>query len=189
MIRRSTWVLLVVLVVLGGLYWYLNRSPEEETAEPTPAVSLEYLFSGAEGEVTGIRVASREGDEVQVVRNLAGEWAMTRPQAAAADQGMVGAAAAQVFALRVLNRVGDIAPATVGLNNPAYTVTITFGDRMRTFAVGDMTPTGSGYYVMMDEEILVVDRPGVEALVQLASNPPYAPTPTASPAAPATSSP
>ncbi len=187
--RRSTWALLVVFVALAGLYWYLSRPQGEQSAEPTPTLNMEYLFSGAEGQVTGITVASREGDEVQVVRNLVGEWAMTRPASAAADQGMVGAAAAQVFALRVINHLTNLDPATVGLHDPAYTITITFGSRVRTFTIGDMTPTGSGYYVQMDDEIVVVDRPGVEALIQLIANPPYAPTPAASPAAPETSSP
>jgi hypothetical protein len=41
--------------------------------------------------------------------------------------------------------------------------------------VGQTTPTGSGYYVNLGGEVVhIVSKPGIDALLVLLSNPPYA---------------
>jgi hypothetical protein len=91
-------------------------------------------------------------------------------------------AASQVIALTILNRL-DLDPAVVGLKSPAYTITVGFSSGTVVIAeVGDVTPTESGYYVRKDDgSILVIDKYGMDALINLVLYPPYEEPPTPSP--------
>jgi hypothetical protein len=101
-----------------------------------------------------------------------------------ADQGLAEAAATQVTALPVSSQIEDgKSPDIFGLDDPAYIITIEFGTgKTRTLEVGDTTPTNSGYYVRVDKDkMLITDLSGIDALLQLASFPPYLSTPTVLP--------
>jgi hypothetical protein len=69
--RRATIVYVVLLLALVGAYLYLkNREqPVETEATAEPTVEVSYLFSAAEGTPSSIRVESKSGDTVEVVRD------------------------------------------------------------------------------------------------------------------------
>jgi hypothetical protein len=184
MIRKQTWIVLIVLAVVIGVYIYLDKNDikiGKQDATPTPATEISYLFSAQEGNASSIEIASQTGEVVQVKRGDNG-WMIEKPVVAEADQGLVEAAATQVSALRILNNV-EIDPQLVGLNTPAYKVTVSFtGGKEHSFSVGDQTPTGSGYYVQTEDgKTVIVSLNGIDALLKLLQSPPYLATPTLTP--------
>lgn len=188
--RRSTIVILLVFVLTAGVYYYLNNRPEpaqiEVTFEPAePTEPVEYLFNAADGLATGIRIESQDGSVVEMIRNAEAVWEVKLPIEATADQGSVEAAASQLATVRILDRLSaTVKPADVGLELPQYILTLTFaGDVERKANIGVMTPSESGYYAQMvgSNEIVMVSRSAVDALIGLLVAPPYAvetPVPT-----------
>lgn len=185
MIRRSTVVYIVLLLVLVGAYYYLNNREQpadiELTAEPgITEVAERYLFTPEEGIPTSIRIESRAGEIVEVARGTDGAWELMQPAEGPADQAAAEAAASQVTAIRVLDTVPDVDLSIVGLNDPEYVLTAAFTDGgERTVDVGVITPTESGYYVRdTTDQIVIVSRSSIDALLGLLTTPPYLETPT-----------
>jgi len=182
MIRRPTWILLIILLILVGAAWYLSRA-EVEQAGATPTPAKLYLFTAEDGLVSSIKIESKAGEVVVVTRGADGMWFIAQPEQGDADQGLAESAATQMTTLQVLTEL-EIEPGTVGLKPAAYTVTVGFTSaKERTFLVGDLTPTDSGYYVQKDDgRMVIVGRYGIDALLNLLTQPPYASTPTPLPA-------
>ncbi|HLO18514.1 MAG TPA: hypothetical protein VK206_27030 [Anaerolineales bacterium] len=187
MIRRSTVVYLVLLLVLAGAYYYLNKREKPadigSTAEPSPQVAPAYLFSAAQGTPTSIRVESKSGKTVEVVRGADNAWALTQPIETKAEQGAAEAAASQITTMRILDSVPDLDPKIVGLDIPEYVLTIKFTSGVEQKAdIGVVTPTESGYYVRdMAGKIVIISKDAIDSLVTLLDNPPYLETLTPNP--------
>ncbi len=182
MIRRNTWILLVLLAALVGFaFYYTNRKAQQAAAvTPTAEVSASKpLFDVAEGQVTDLKVEDTTGNSVEVKRNAAGEWVLNAPTEAPADQGAAEAAATQVTSLQVISSV-QLGLELVGLDKPAYTMTFTFSSKKtHKLEVGALTPIQDGYYTTLDGgPVRIVDKQGIDALVELLSKPPYAVTAT-----------
>jgi hypothetical protein len=182
MIRTSTVVYIVLLLVLVGAYFYLkNREQPAEialTAEPNAEVSS--LFPAEDGTPTSIRIESKSGQTVEVARDAQNAWALTQPVKAPAEQGAAEAAASQVTTMRIVDTVPEVDPKVVGLEVPEYVLTIKFtGGGERTVDIGVITPTESGYYVRNAAgQVVIVSRDAIDPLLGLLDNPPYAETPT-----------
>ena len=188
MIRRSTVVYIVVLLIVAGGYFYLKfrKGPTADlllTPEPTEQVS--YLFTADEGVPTSIQIVSKDGETVEVGRDAEQVWALSQPIEANADQASAEAAATQVTTMRILDKV-TVDPKVVGLDSPAYTLTVKFNNNVkRTVNIGVVTPSESGYYVQdaSGGDVLIVSKNSVDSLLMLLTNPPYLETLTPSPTA------
>lgn len=183
MIRRSTVVYIVLLLVLAGIYYYLNTRQQstdiELTGEPSTEAAPTYLFNAEEGAPTSIRIEAKAGETVKVARGEDEAWALIEPIEAKADQASAEAAATQVTTMRVLDTVPDVDPAIVGLQDPEYILTIEFtSGEERSVDVGVITPSESGYYVRDGERVVIISRSAIDALLGLLTNPPYLETPT-----------
>lgn len=186
--RRSTIIyLLLFAAVFGAAYYFNNRqtNADAETATET-AAPVEYLFASADGLPTRIRIESKAGEVLEVARNEENAWALILPEEAAADQGTVEAAASQVAAIRILERVPGLALEAAGLAEPEYTLTFQFTSGVeRNIQIGVLTPTERGYYARAEGgEVVIVSASAVDSLLRLLSDPPYAPTATPLPASP-----
>jgi hypothetical protein len=179
--RRSTVVYLVLLLVLAGVYYYLNNreQPADITVTLEPESQVSYLFTAEDGLPTSIRIEAKNGETVEVARDADGAWALILPIEATADQAAAEAAASQVTTLRILDRVPDVDPEIVGLSEPEYTLIIRFTSGVeRKAEIGVITPTESGYYVRnADGEIVIVSKSSLDSLLGLLTNPPYLETP------------
>ncbi len=187
MIRRSTVVYIVLLLILVGAYYYINHRAKtadaKSTATAEPSAEVTYLFPAEAGTPSSIRVESKTGKAVEVARGADNAWALTQPIAAKADQGAAEAAATQVTTIQVLDSVPDVDPKIVGLDVPEYVLTIKFTSGVeRKVDVGVVTPSESGYYVRdASGKIVIVSKDAIDALLGLLENPPYLETPTPSP--------
>jgi hypothetical protein len=179
--RRSTVVYLVLLLVLAGVYYYLNNreQPADITVTLEPESQVSYLFTAEDGLPTSIRIEAKNGETAEVARDADGAWALILPIEAPADQAPAEAAASQVTTLRILDRVPDVDPEIVGLSEPEYTLIIRFTSGVeRKAEIGVITPTESGYYVRnADGEIVIISKSSLDLLLGLLTNPPYLETP------------
>lgn len=183
MIRRNTWIVLVVLAGLVAFTYYNNNKKAleamEELAPSTEESSI--LFSAEEGLPSSIRIVASTGERVELGRDAQGQWVLEAPEPAAAEQGMAEAAASQVSTLRVLAEL-DLSPDLIGLTQPAYVMFLGFtGGAEHSLQVGDKTPSETGYYVRVDGgQAVIVSASGLDSLINLLEFPPYAATPTPS---------
>ncbi len=178
MIRRSTWILLLIFIALVGLGWYLNARKQAVAAKATPTAETEYLLPTDAGVVTALKIEGKDS-LIEIQRNAENKWEIKAPNPAEADQGMVEAGITQLSALRVLGHV-EIDLDLVNLKTPDYKVSVTYSDgKTYTFDVGAVTPINTGYYVRKsDGTVVVVSKVGLDSLLKLLTNPPYLATPT-----------
>jgi len=179
--RRGTWIALVIFLALVGVWIYLDRKePPLEEAQATPTSVVKYLFDETAGLPTSISIEAKSGEKVAIERNEKGDWVLLQPIEAEANQGSAEAAASQLTALRVLSKP-EVALVDAGLVEPSYVMTVKLtGGREEVVRIGDLTPTGSGYYTKINDrnEVLIVDQTGLDALLTMVTSPPYVETPT-----------
>lgn len=184
MIRRPTVVYITILLAVLGVYLFLRarEQPEEEAAAPPEATeAVSYLFAAEAGSPTGIFLAARTGETVELSRNAENAWTLRQPIQTSAEQAASEAASSQVTTIRILEQIPEIDPGVVGLTEPEYTLTVRFSSGTeRTVRVGVVTPTESGYYVQdaAGGDVWIVSKSSVDALLRLLASPPYLETPT-----------
>jgi len=68
MIRKETWLVLVVFAVLIGYAVYLNNQKKASSEVATPLPASAFLINASEGQPTSIEVKSADGQSVKLVR-------------------------------------------------------------------------------------------------------------------------
>jgi hypothetical protein len=183
MVKRPTWILLAVLALVVGVYFILQNHPLKKV-EPTPTTTGDdLLISQADGVLQSLRISDKKGNNFQMQRDLSKSWVITAPQSGVADQGLAGAAETQVGALRIVTALETSPePSVVGLDNPNSSLELRFTNgKSHKIEVGNVSPTGSGYYVRYDGgKVYVISQSGIDALLNLLTAPPYPATPTPS---------
>ena len=183
--RRSAWVALILVALVAGMIVYLRQDEKavREEAETFPTLPTRYLFDPAEGEPNRIRLeTTATGGVVEVALNMQGQWEVVLPFGGLASQGDVGALLTTLTSLRSVKEVEGLAPSDLGLEPPAYVLTVVLkSGGKHILEIGDKTPSESGYYARLDgKRLLVADLSSIEGLTLLAGNPPYQVTPTPS---------
>jgi hypothetical protein len=182
MIKRSTWILLVILALVVVAYFMIKtRTPAVSTEVTSTALGNNFLLTQADGVLQKLRIYDGQNNNVQMQRDTSGTWIVTLPTPGAADQSLAGAAETQVSALRIVTTLDhQLTLQDAGLDPPAYTIELNFsGGIKHVIQVGALTPTNSGYYVRYDEgNLYVVSQSGIDALLNLLTAPPFAPTKT-----------
>jgi len=181
MIKRNTWILLIIFSVVVISYFAFNSYKSNSTGvtvTSTPGNS--YLVSQNEGALQSIQIFNDQ-HVFQMQRNGSGAWVITLPTAGIADPSLAGAVETQIDALLIIKNLNDqFNLSAAGLTPPTYTIGIVLtGGKSHVIQVGSMTPSGSGYYVHFDDQNLyIVSSAGIDALLNLLTAPPYPPTPT-----------
>lgn len=180
--RGGTWLAIFLLLILVGFMYYLKKQKEAPSSEATPTSSITYIFTSEDGEPSAIEVAPTAGDQPVKVERINGTWKLTRPFDAEANQGSAQAAADQVTSLRIMLPKVDAELDVLGLDKPTHIINITFtGGKTHKLEVGSITPSQIGYFTRVDgDRIVVLDKDGIDSLVNLQKSPPYLATPTAS---------
>jgi hypothetical protein len=184
MIKRPTWILLVILVLAVGAYFFIENRPSKINASTPTATAGSFLITQAQGVLQSLHIVDNKGDTFQMQRDLSKAWVVTAPSSGPADQGLAGAAETQVGALSIVTTLNT--PPTlsdIGLAVPADTIDLVFvNGTSHTMEIGNLTPTSSGYYVRFDGgKIYVIEKSGIDSLLNLLTNPPFPPTPTSPP--------
>lgn len=186
MVKRSTWIWLILFLVALGFYFLIKYIPSSTEVEPTPTVtSTRYLFDQTDGALLRLRVVDDKYNVVELERPSGGFWNVILPIPGLADQARAEAAASQSVALRIVGTIESSQPlSSLGLDTPGHVIKITFEDKIEhKLEIGAETPTGSGYYVRLDRKnIYIISPDGIDALLNLLVSPPYLqPTSTLAP--------
>ncbi len=192
MVKRSTWVMVVLLAILAGLAYYMQQpdnlikkalaSRETPTTEPPGQ-----LLSPADGPVNGVSIQSTDGKSVTLERKNSG-WTLIvgTENPAPADQSAAEEAASQAQSLRLAGKVTSTTPdlSAFGLDKPIYIFKLILANgTSMTFKIGNATVAGDGYYVQKEDgTVVIVEKYGLDPLLNLLQQPPYMFTPTPSPA-------
>jgi hypothetical protein len=182
MVKRSTWIMLFVLCLVVGTYFFVRAKKSNTQADITPTpTGTAYLITPADGTLQTLRINDAQKHITEMTRDTSGNWVITLPSTGPADLSATGAAETQIGALRIVSELANQLNLTdAGLDVPAYTLTLTFrGGAQHVIEVGSLTPTTSGYYVWFDKQnIYVIGQDGIDALTKLILAPPFATTQT-----------
>ena len=167
--RRSVWVLLAILAALLALIFFLDNG-KDEFVSPERESPLEpiFLFAEEDAHVIALKIESEEAT-VSLIRGMDGLWDAIEPEGVEVAQGMVEAAASQVLALPLLAEGLSVSPVDVGIGKQAPLVEVGFANgAVSVFRSGDLTPSGSGYYIQYKEEkIGIVGKDALDSLFRL----------------------
>ncbi len=186
---RTTAVLFVILLALGGYIYYQNQQEPETVTETEPVGTLPpptperfSLIRTTLENVQGLNVTHLEdGTQAQFLREEQGAWAQTVPTTT-----QVISQTMETYMTGIINMqttrsfAGDENPlSTYGLDAPAYNISIAaFQDDISivriTLLIGNKTPTGSSYYVQLDGDPRVHLAPigPIDNMINLIDNPP-----------------
>jgi hypothetical protein len=181
MIKRPTWIILLVLALVIGAYFLIKNRPASIPEETPTAATSAFVFSETDGLLKNLRIYDRNGNIFQMQRSENNAWIVILPNPGGTDQGLAGAAEAQVGALRIITLL-ETPPSLsdIGLIDPMYIIEFGFdGNVTHTLTVGDLTPTNSGYYAQFDDKnVYVISQAGIDSLINLLTSPPYLATST-----------
>jgi hypothetical protein len=182
MIKRPTWILLIILALVLVVYFVIKNQTSTTAASTTPTTGVNtFLITPSDGTLQVLRITDAQDHIFQMQRDTSGTWVVTLPSPGTADQGLAGAAETQVGALRIVTTLdSSLNLADSGLSTPVDTIELTFVNNLKhVIQVGNLTPSGNGYYVRFDAgNLYVVSQAGIDALLILLTAPPFPATET-----------
>jgi hypothetical protein len=185
MIKRPTWILLVILALVLVAYFVIKNRSLATSTEPTPtSLGNNLLITQADGTLQSLHISDNQNRIFQMQRDTSATWIITFPTTGVADQSLAEAAATQVGALRIVTTLDNqLNLGDAGLDSPSYTIELTFASGIKhLIQIGTLTPTNSGYYVRYDAgSLYVISQSGIDALLNLLTAPPFPATATPDP--------
>ena len=148
--------LIIAVVVLAGLsaaLWWSNKKEDEKAK--TPEDKSIKILALKEGEISGIEIKKRAGDDTVLSKNDSGVWSITAPKPLPADQSSVGSIVSAVNNLTADRIVDDNVTdlASYGLAPAADEVVFKLaGGKTKTLLVGDSNPTGNNVYAKLADD-------------------------------------
>jgi Domain of unknown function (DUF4340) len=140
----------VLLALVGTLYWSEHRKPKEETrvsADSSPAI-----LKLDDASITQVDLKKKDTPGIMLAKDSSGSWQIMEPKKLAADQSTVSSMVSTLASLRSERVVEDKASDlnAYGLAQPALEVDLTEKDnKNQKLLIGDDTPTGSAAYAML----------------------------------------
>lgn len=183
--RRSTVIVVILFLLLGGLYWYTRQEGNSLdtilAGNPTPSSTPPgYLVEPYIKSVTSLTVRKPGSPPVTLTLN-GGIWQMQLGDetVSALDQDAANSVAFNIQDLRILSSV-EAAGKTLsdfGLDaETASGIEAEFSDGSSIkILVGKATVIGNGYYAITQEQpdrILVINKLSLDSLLSLPENPP-----------------
>ena len=178
---RSILILLVILLALGG-YFYFSKTPELPP-KVEPRVFL-WNIEMVDLQHIEIRLPREDRSEAFVKISQADKfpWYFDDPQRSEVDMERWGGGIPLLLsgpgAERVFENVTKEKLAEFGLAQPQMEITLTLEDGdILNITVGDRTPDGDAFYIQVpgSTDVGLVDYTWYEVLERLVKEPPYAP--------------
>jgi hypothetical protein len=169
---KTTIVLFVLLLGVGGFLWYSSSKPEV-APKPTEHSLLDlksddvsrFVITGADGKKIAAQKTSENGMPV---------WKLTDPVTAPAESYKISSLLESLTGMQSTAQVpaaGSDAPKT-GIDTPQYTVDLYSGDKDTKFAIGDETGIAGGVYIKINgaDHVDVVNRSILDTLEKPAND-------------------
>jgi hypothetical protein len=141
---------IVLLALVGVLYWSNHRKPADETAKANEASPA--ILKLDEASITKVEVKKPGSEAVVLTKSDSGAWQIIEPKPFRADQTNVSSTLSSLASLNS-QRVIEDKPSDLrqyGLQPPAVEVNVTEKDtKSQKLLLGDDTPNGSGVYAML----------------------------------------
>jgi len=176
---RNILILLVILLVLGG-YFYFSNVPVLEEREPQTFVWLIELE-----ELQHIEIGlPRENESQAFIKETDRSWHFDDPQRSEIDVERWGGGITLLLsgpeAQRIIAKNATQEKlAEFGLTQPKMKIILTLENKdILNIIVGDRTPDGDAFYVQApgSNSVALVDYTWYEVLERLVKEPPYAPS-------------
>ncbi len=185
MVRRSTWIVLGLFVLLVGFALLFERyqaNKVDTAATATPTVAVVNLYDITSDQVNEISITAATGDNIDLYRDpKSSSWAITNTPVDQADSSQIDSMNSQLLSLQVQETfTQSLTLESVDLASPAYTITLTTKDgRQIITAIGSANAVGNGYYVRVDSgQVMLVNKLVLDDLIGFLTKPPLLPTPT-----------
>ena len=175
MVRRTTWIVLVIFLGLLAFSLYWQNRNKGNKGEITPSPIVQTLLDIKSDEIANLRIEDGRGGAVELMHVEGNGWILVVPKSEATDSIAVDKMVKQFVSLHVVSTIDPAPPDdATGLKNPQYQIDLrTKNGRQMIVNVGVHTATGSGYYVKVDDGFVkVVDKIGLEAVINLIYQPP-----------------
>ena len=144
--QRTLAVLLVLVLVLGGLLWFVSRSNAAEEAASSAATEGSIVLSSfAAGDVTSIRYTY--SGETLTLNYDPGSWTLADDPDYHLDASACNTMVTALSALNAKRQLTAQPGEDYGLADPAVTVTVTAAGATNTFAFGTQNPVTGDLYV------------------------------------------
>jgi Domain of unknown function (DUF4340) len=185
MIRRSTWILVLIFAIVVGLAWLFQRyqgGKAESTATVIPTASLKSLYDFDNKQLDQVDILDSSGNKIGLYRDTtSNQWAVVDVPADKADAFQIESITAQLTGMKITETLDQTPPLdAIGLASPAYTITMTTSEGVQLVTyVGSPIPTGNGYYLRVGSDpVVIVDKVAMDSILNIITNPPLIPTPT-----------
>lgn len=162
MIRRTTWIVLVVFALLLGAAYYLSQNPlpkQDEGVQATVANTPEpRLLEGWQPQDIVFMELRGEAGNLTLTRETNGGWILSPENNAPVDAGKVENLRSQLASLQPDVTLTTLPAADqLGIASPANLIIVrnTQGQQVM-IKIGKLAPTGSGYYIQKDGSAPVV---------------------------------
>ena len=181
MVRRSTWIVLAILVILIGVVIYLQRKEPSADIMVDAGTEVPHVLDIDLNDVTGLRVIGADGKIFYATRVDSENWTLVQPGLSGElDSSLLESDLTQLINIQPLSRLETgLGSEAMGLLSPIFTIRLSMvGQNERLLEVGNETPTGSGYYVRVDNtDLIVVPVYNLQSILDLLKETPIV-TPT-----------
>jgi hypothetical protein len=184
MIRRSTWIVLgIFILLLLGIFIWPKISKNTEPVEPTSTVIVQWPVFDLEGrDVIGIAISDHTGESISFEReNPTADWVVLGQPTELVDSGIFENTVRNLAYLMIDTQFQIEPPLTaMGLDSPSYSILLTLDNAEKvSLFIGNLVPTGGGYYVKVDNNpAVVVSQTDIDFITSSLKNPPLLPTST-----------
>ncbi len=182
MIRKTTWVLVVIFAVLLGSVWFIpwwqGRNPQPA---PTASATAHPILPGA---IVQLTVSGSGGMKVVTEKSPdPGKWNVLEPTGLVFDPTKVQDAISFMQGAKIQTELSTQPPIdAVGLAEPKNIIIAKLDNGSEVVLnVGNSTPTGSGYYAQIPgQPMFIISKGDIDPAIGLltAGVPPVTPSTT-----------
>jgi hypothetical protein len=152
---RGLLIAAIVLLALSGVMFWSNRHQPTKLDQGNiklKEVDNPKILAFDHANIAQLSIHRKDQPQVELYQDASGSWQITAPTLLAADQNAVTSlltAFSSLNADRVVDdKPGDLTP--FGLKPPVLELDATLKDKStRQLLIGDQTPAGNSYYVML----------------------------------------
>jgi hypothetical protein len=181
MIRRPTWIILIIFVLVIGAALLVEKTPYFQPAPTATATTAPHLLISS---VSAVKMVDAAGLTESLKQDASKVWTADVPSDVQVNQGNMAELESTLLGIEIISSPQTAPPAdATGLAKPAETITITDAtSQVHVLKIGLKTPTSSGYYVQMDQgKPVIVSTTTIDRIVVLISGVRATPTPPPAP--------
>jgi Domain of unknown function (DUF4340) len=151
-LRDLSIAMLVLVALLGVLYWSNHRKEKEDAGVKASADVAPKILALNQADIAEVRIERKGRPSLDLSRDQSGNWQIIAPKPMSADQQSVSGVLSSLSSLnseRLLeDNVGDV--SGYGLTDPALQIVVTMKDhKTQRLLVGDQSPAGNSFYAML----------------------------------------